>query len=69
MLNKTEVRRIKAYKNKLIKTLDEMKEQILDKNDTSYAEIYAEELTIMLDKLHAEDFFGTEGQNDPRGRI
>ena len=22
---------------------------------------------IMLDQLHADDFFGTEGQNDPRG--
>lgn len=31
------------------------------------AEVYAEEVGTMLDDLLAEDFFGTEGQCDPRG--
>ena len=28
---------------------------------------WVEALNTMLDDLHADDFFGTEGQNDPRG--
>lgn len=29
--------------------------------------IYIDELDMMLDSLYQNDFFGTEGQNDPRG--
>jgi len=35
--------------------------------DEDYAEVYAEELEGLLENLHQCDFFGTEGQNDPRG--
>jgi hypothetical protein len=31
------------------------------------AEAYAENLETMLDELSGYDFFGTEGQTDPRG--
>lgn len=31
------------------------------------AKIIRERLDVMLDDLRDEDFFGTEGQNDPRG--
>lgn len=37
-----------------------------DKDDGD-AQTYVEELTLMLDELHCNDFFGTEGQLDPRG--
>lgn len=35
--------------------------------DESDAEMIAEALDVMLDDLHGNDFFGTEGQTDPRG--
>lgn len=35
-----------------------------DKND---GPVYLEALNRMLDDLRSEDFFGTEGQLDPRG--
>ena len=31
------------------------------------AEMFAETLEIMLDDIHSNDGFGTEGQCDPRG--
>lgn len=36
-------------------------------NDPDDAEGIAEALDAMLDDLRGYDFFGTEGQNDPRG--
>ncbi|MAX51686.1 MAG: hypothetical protein CMH22_16105 [Methylophaga sp.] len=35
--------------------------------DEDEAESIAGPLDMMLDDLHEEDFFGTEGQCDPRG--
>lgn len=35
--------------------------------DEAEAEMIAESLDVMLDDLHGNDFFGTEGQADPRG--
>ncbi len=35
-----------------------------DKDGVAFA---CEEFDNMLDTLHNEDFFGTEGQSDPRG--
>ena len=35
--------------------------------DEAEAEMIAEALDVMLDDLHGNDFFGTEGQADPRG--
>ena len=37
------------------------------KNSEEDALVYAEELEEMLNYLQSEDFFGTEGQTDPRG--
>ena len=37
------------------------------RGDTDSESIVAEEFNRMLDTLLADDFFGTEGQNDPRG--
>ena len=31
------------------------------------AEVYAEDLDVMLEGLLEQDFFGIEGQHDPRG--
>ena len=35
--------------------------------DEANADVLREELDNMLDTLRADDFFGTEGQCDPRG--
>ncbi len=35
--------------------------------DSDDAAVYIEELNAMLDDLLSQDFFGTEGQGDPRG--
>ncbi|WP_421722384.1 hypothetical protein [Alloalcanivorax xenomutans] len=35
--------------------------------DEAEAGMIAEALDVMLDDLHGNDFFGTEGQSDPRG--
>ena len=35
--------------------------------DKNKERIVAEEFKVMLDTLFADDFFGTEGQSDPRG--
>lgn len=35
--------------------------------DEGSAEVLADVLDVLLDDLRGEDFFGTEGQCDPRG--
>lgn len=35
--------------------------------DKNKERIVAEEFKVMLDTLFGDDFFGTEGQSDPRG--
>ncbi len=57
MLNKTQ--------RSVISVLEKIKTQV--QNSEEDAEVYAEELDIMLDALLQEDMFGTEGQTDPRG--
>ena len=54
----------KVQKNVLV-VLDRIKQQVIDSEDD--AKGYAEAIDIMLDNLHAYDFFGTEAQSDPRG--
>ena len=49
----------------LIMVLDRIREQAIA--DTHDAEVYAFSLEGVLNNLKNEDFFGTEGQNDPRG--
>lgn len=46
----------------VLRRLTEMAERNWDE-----AESLADGLEIMLDELHEVDFFGTEGQSDPRG--
>lgn len=36
-------------------------------DDEGFAEALASDLTEMLDAIHGQDGFGTEGQSDPRG--
>jgi hypothetical protein len=49
----------------LIKVLQRIIHQVsIDDRD---ADIYADALDYMLDDLRSNDFFGTEGQCDPRG--
>lgn len=56
-MNKTQLR---------VKTvLERIMEQVLE--DEKEAEQYSIELDSMLGTLLSEDFFGTEGQKDPRG--
>lgn len=56
-MNKTQKRTILV--------LERMIEQC--KEDNINADVFAEMLEPMLRELHGEDFFGTEGQCDPRG--
>lgn len=37
------------------------------KQDPVAAEVYAEQVSMVLNDLQDQDFFGTESQNDPRG--
>jgi len=50
---------------RVLKVLERMAEQVRSDNDMT--ETYSDELDMMLDELLGQDFFGTEGQNDPRG--
>lgn len=44
-------------------------ERLIDlvKENEDDAKVISEYLELMLDELHQDDFFGTEGQIDPRG--
>lgn len=55
----------KLQKN-TITVLERLIEQVKDMDKES-AKIFAEHFETMLDDLHGNDFFGTEGQRDPRG--
>ena len=50
---------------RLLLVLDRIKERVI-KNPED-AEAWGESLNDMLDELEGVDFFGIEGQNDPRG--
>lgn len=39
----------------------------LANEDEDFAESLSDDLTVMLDDIHGQDGFGTEGQSDPRG--
>ena len=47
--------------------LKEIERRITQKDDEEESEIWCEALNEMLDSLLNDDFFGTEGQLDPRG--
>lgn len=49
----------------LLTVLERMAEQARECDETTH--VYAAVLDDALDGLLAEDFFGTEGQSDPRG--
>lgn len=55
--------------NKTQKNLVLVLERIINtvKNDEEAAQIYADDMELLLDWLKDDDFFGTEGQTDPRG--
>lgn len=36
-------------------------------DDEDFAEALSSDLNAMLDEIHSQDGFGTEGQSDPRG--
>lgn len=51
--------------NRVATVLDRIRDQVLA--DPDDAVVYSEKLELMLEELRGDDFFGTEGQNDPRG--
>lgn len=55
----------KMTKRNADKVLAKIGESI--KTDPNDGPVYLERLNAMLDDLRSEDFFGTEGQLDPRG--
>lgn len=58
--------RYKATQKNYIKVLNQMIEDFKDA-DKEHRGVWVEELNVMLNNLLGEDFFGTEGQRDPRG--
>lgn len=52
---------------RVLKVLERITEQVRTSADD--AEVYGIDLEAMLDRLIENDFFGTEGQNDPRGDV
>jgi hypothetical protein len=50
---------------RVLTVLSRIKDQIVSDHDDALA--YSEALNDILDELGQADFFGTEGQNDPRG--
>ena len=50
---------------RVLKVLERIKEQV--ESDEFYAEMYSEELQMVLHNLLIEDAFGTEGQSYPCG--
>lgn len=51
--------------DRVSKVLERLREMALQDEDAATA--IADSLDYMLDDLHGDDFFGTEGQADPRG--
>lgn len=49
----------------LLTVLERIKDRVTEDEDD--AELLADSMDQMLDDLLSEDFFGTEGQLDPRG--
>lgn len=54
-------------KKRIKVVLERLVEFTYDDVDDSTANVLAEQFECMLEELHGEDFFGTEGQCDPRG--
>ena len=54
---------------KTIKAMNEVWKRLMNfiGKDKNKERIVAEEFKVMLDTLLGDDFFGTEGQCDPRG--
>ena len=51
------------------KVLDKLKEYVsADFLCEEGKKDFCEDLTLFLDELHSNDFFGTEGDSDPRGQ-
>lgn len=59
----------KATKTTIVRVLEAMIKQIKEDEEeyNQFAQVYSEEVDMMLDNLLNQDFFGTEGQLDPRG--
>jgi hypothetical protein len=56
---------VNAQQKRVLKVLDRMKQLV--KEDANNADAFSEMLEEGLENLNSQDFFGTEGQNDPRG--
>jgi hypothetical protein len=56
----------KINKKNYIKVLEKMKE-LYESSDSYDKQIMCDDLNEMLDNQQSNDFFGTEGQRDPRG--
>ena len=56
-------------KPKVVKTMNYVWKRLMEMaaQDQNRENIIAEEFNRMLNTLLCDDFFGTEGQNDPRG--
>jgi len=57
----------KTTVSRVLRAMAEQSDAEKKKDKDGFSQIYAEELNVLLDNLLNEDFFGTEGQLDPRG--
>jgi len=56
---------MEQVQKRMVKVLKRMID--LCKEDVGYAENFSDDLQLMLYEYLQDDFFGTEGQEDPRG--
>lgn len=50
---------------RLVRVLERLTE--MARTDEDFAESFSTDLEPLLDEIHGQDGFGTEGQSDPRG--
>lgn len=54
-----------TQQQRLVLVLERLIEMV--KSDEDFAESFSTDLESVLDDIHGQDGFGTEGQSDPRG--
>lgn len=56
-----------TLKDRIIEVLNRIISTVEEVDDEDVLEYWASDIDCMLDEMASNDFFGTEGQRDPRG--
>jgi hypothetical protein len=56
---------MEEQQKRVVKVLENLIELV--KDDFDFSEAFSDDLECLLDEIHSNDGFGTEGQVDPRG--